>query len=119
MIRKKIPDFPPEFPVPLVHKVFNSFTTVNALNVRDRSDELKDKVCCYIMVLVVLANNFVFDMSLMSTIFQIHVRKLLLLVRAVGISVKYNASSREYKCVLKVPLPPPIEKRGRTKQRRN
>ena len=33
-IRKKIPDFPSEFPVELVRKVFDNFTVVNALNVR-------------------------------------------------------------------------------------
>jgi len=117
-IRKKIPNLPPEFPQWLVEKALDNFTTVNANNIRCRSDAYKDKTACYIMVLVLFANEFVFDVQLMSTSLQIHIKKLLMLAKAVGITVNYNPTSKEYRGLLKVPLPKPVEKRGRARQMR-
>ncbi|CAG7724991.1 unnamed protein product [Allacma fusca] len=113
----KLPKYPTEFPVELVKKVYNDFTFENAVGVRTRPEELKDKCCCYIMTLVLLAGDYIFDVQLMSTIFQIHIKKLILLARAVGITVNYVTASKEYKAVLKLPLPAILERRGRGKRK--
>jgi hypothetical protein len=44
--------------------------------------------------------------------------RLLTLARTVGISVNFNSATKEYKARLKLPLPKPIEKRGRARKMR-
>jgi len=115
-IRKKVMDLPDVFPYWLQEKALQAFTSVNAKGIRNRPEALKDKTSCYIMVLVLLANDFYLDVQLMSTSLNIHIKKLFTLAKAVGISLSYNNTTKEHRGVLKVPMPKPIETRGRRRE---
>jgi len=112
-IRKKVLELPEVFPSWLKEKALDAFTTVNAKGIRNRPETSKDKTCCYIMVLVLLANDFIMDIQLMSTSLQVHIKKLLTLARVVGVTLTQNKSTKEQIGILKLPLPKPVETRGR------
>ncbi|ODN02363.1 DNA-directed RNA polymerase I subunit RPA49 [Orchesella cincta] len=116
-IRKKQLEISEDFPLWMKDKVGENFSSVNSHGIRNRSEAHKDKICCYIMVLVLLANEYFFDVQLMSTSLNIHIKKLLTLAKAVGITVTQNAA-KQHRGILKVPLPRPIETRGRRRTMR-
>ncbi|CAL8111600.1 unnamed protein product [Orchesella dallaii] len=116
-VRKKQSQLPDVFPLWLQEKVLDNFSSLNSRGIRNRSDAQKDKICCYIMVLVLFANEFFFDVQLMSTSLNIHIKKLLTLAKAVGITISQN-NAKQYRGLLKLPLPRPIETRGRRRTMR-
>ncbi|KAJ9573861.1 hypothetical protein L9F63_008721 [Diploptera punctata] len=83
-------------------KIMNDFT-VQSAGGRTRPLSMRDKGICYIIVLGLLANNFILDLQPLSQCINLPVKRLIYYGSLLG---TVNSPKGSSKIVLKLPLPP-------------